>query len=65
MKRTLLITLICTAAFTLSGCMSFAYEEHHSHAHPRMVHARPVRVIEVAPPPPPGRHGPGRRYHRY
>jgi hypothetical protein len=31
MKRTLLVTLVCTAVFALSGCMSFAYEEHHSH----------------------------------
>ncbi len=64
MKRTLLVTLVCTAVFALSGCMSFAYEEHHSHRRPRIVHA-PVRVVEVVPAPPPRPHRPGRHHHRY
>ncbi|MDY0355769.1 MAG: hypothetical protein RBR19_07810 [Sedimentisphaerales bacterium] len=59
MKRTLLITLVCTAAVTLSGCMSFSYEERHSHRRPRVVHAPVVKVVEVVPAPPPRPHRPG------
>ncbi len=49
MKRALLITIVCMASFMLTGCMSFAYEEHHAHRRPRFVHAPRVRVVEVIP----------------
>lgn len=65
MKRTLLIAVVCTAALALSGCMSFRYEEHHSHRRPRVVHAPVVTVVEVVPAPPGRPHRPGpHRGHR-
>ena len=65
MKRILAIAILCIAALVLSGCTSFAYEHHHYHSRPRVIHRPPVRVIEVVPAGPPRHHRPGRyRYHR-
>lgn len=66
MKRAFLITIVCMASFMLTGCMSFAYEEHCRHRQPQFVHAPRVRVVEVIPAGPPRSHRPDRhRGHRY
>ena len=68
MKKTLLIAIVLTAAFSVGGCM-VAYEEYGPPPPRHVVYGPPapvIEVVEVAPLPPPGpywRHHPP--YHRH
>lgn len=53
MKKTLLIAIVLTAAFSVGGCM-VAYEEYGPPPPRHVVYGPPapvVEVIEIAPPP--------------
>jgi len=47
MKKTLLIGVVVAAAFWLSGCMSFSYDERRCERRPRAMRAPSREVIEI------------------